>query len=92
VAEIIERSRGAAFFGSVRNKLFEHAEAMNSRFRCTSVETMDAALDWCWSRSQPGDAIILSPACASTDQFRNFRHRGERFAAMVQSLSNPHSR
>jgi UDP-N-acetylmuramoylalanine--D-glutamate ligase len=92
VAEIARQSRGAAFFGSVRNELLARTTAIDSQFPCTAVETMDAALDWCWRRSQPGEAIILSPACASTDQFRNFRERGRRFAAMVQSLGNPNNR
>ena len=52
-----------------------------------AVETMQEALEWCWRRSRPGDAIVLSPACASTDQFRNFRHRGRRFAELVHCLT-----
>ena len=47
---------------------------------------MEEALEWCWPRSRPGEAIVLSPACASTDQFRNFRHRGERFVELVRAV------
>jgi UDP-N-acetylmuramoylalanine--D-glutamate ligase len=36
--------------------------------------------------SQPGDAVLLSPACASFDMFRDYRHRGEAFAAAVKAL------
>jgi UDP-N-acetylmuramoylalanine--D-glutamate ligase len=50
---------------------------------------MDEAFDWCWPRSRPGEAILLSPACASTDQFRNFRHRSEHFVELVRRLANP---
>jgi UDP-N-acetylmuramoylalanine--D-glutamate ligase len=91
-AEIVERARGAAFFGSVRDKLLNSVAAVDSRFPCTAVETLDEAIKWCWTRSRPSDAIVLSPACASTDQFRNFRERGLRFDALVQQLAGSHSR
>jgi len=36
--------------------------------------------------AQPGDAVLLSPACASFDMFRDYKHRGEVFAAVVRGL------
>ena len=37
------------------------------------------------ARAKPGDAVLLSPACASFDMFRNYAHRAEVFRAAVQA-------
>ena len=36
--------------------------------------------------AQPGDVVLLSPACASFDMFENFEHRGKVFKEIVHSL------
>jgi UDP-N-acetylmuramoylalanine--D-glutamate ligase len=36
-----------------------------------------------------GDTVLLSPACASLDMFRDYRHRGDEFAAAVRALAEP---
>jgi UDP-N-acetylmuramoylalanine--D-glutamate ligase len=50
-------------------------------------ETLEAAVAWCFEQAVPGDAVLLSPACASLDMFRNYAHRAEVFVAAVQSLA-----
>ena len=50
------------------------------------ADALDAALAWCWGQSQPGEAILLSPGCASLDQFRDYAHRGERFRRLVAQI------
>ena len=49
--------------------------------------TLQAAVAWCFEQAQPGDAVLLSPACASLDMFRNYAHRAEVFVAAVQALA-----
>ena len=39
-----------------------------------------------WEPSMPGDVVLLSPACASFDQFRDFEARGDAFRAIVEAL------
>jgi UDP-N-acetylmuramoylalanine--D-glutamate ligase len=39
------------------------------------------------NRAQPGDAVLLSPACASFDMFKDYGHRAEVFCEAVQALA-----
>jgi UDP-N-acetylmuramoylalanine--D-glutamate ligase len=50
-------------------------------------ETLEAAVRWCFERAHAGDAVLLSPACASLDMFRNYAHRAEVFVATVHALA-----
>ncbi|OHC68573.1 MAG: UDP-N-acetylmuramoylalanine--D-glutamate ligase [Rhodocyclales bacterium GWA2_65_20] len=47
---------------------------------------LDDAVRRAAGEAQPGDAVLLSPACASFDMFRNYEHRAEVFAAAVRKL------
>jgi len=49
-------------------------------------DTLQAATRWCFEQAQSGDAVLLSPACASLDMFRNYAHRAEVFVAEVHAI------
>lgn len=50
------------------------------------VADLDEAVRSVAAEVQPGDWVLLAPACASLDQFRNFEQRGQRFADLVNAL------
>jgi UDP-N-acetylmuramoylalanine--D-glutamate ligase len=49
--------------------------------------TLQAATRWAFAQARPGDAVLLSPACASLDMFRNYGHRAEVFVAEVRAIA-----
>jgi UDP-N-acetylmuramoylalanine--D-glutamate ligase len=53
----------------------------------TRTETMQQAMTQIAAQVKAGDMVLLSPACASLDQFRNFEQRGDQFAQLAKELS-----
>ncbi|KAB2923192.1 MAG: UDP-N-acetylmuramoyl-L-alanine--D-glutamate ligase, partial [Dechloromonas sp.] len=51
------------------------------------VADMPAAVRWLAAQAQAGDCVLLSPACASLDMYRNYAHRAEAFIAAVRELA-----
>jgi UDP-N-acetylmuramoylalanine--D-glutamate ligase len=47
---------------------------------------LEEAVRWCAAVALPGEAVLLSPACASFDMFRDYAHRAEVFAGLVRAL------
>ncbi len=48
---------------------------------------LEAAVSAAFKSAEPGDVVLLSPACASYDQYRNFEERGDHFRLLVEQLS-----
>jgi UDP-N-acetylmuramoylalanine--D-glutamate ligase len=50
--------------------------------------SMEEAVKVATQRAHSGDAVLMSPACASFDMFRNYPHRAEVFRAAVQAVAD----
>ncbi len=87
---VVQRATGVALFGAARAlaaSLREASARSGVAPVVATMETLPEALEWSWRRSAAGDAILLSPACASLDQFRDFVARGEALRAWVDALT-----
>ncbi|HAX53526.1 UDP-N-acetylmuramoyl-L-alanine--D-glutamate ligase [Muricomes intestini] len=72
--------------GATREKIDETARKLG--FTDTVlVDTFEEAVETCVKYAAPGDAVLLSPACASWGMFQNYEERGDKFKKMVLQLS-----
>ena len=58
----------------------------NENIQIMSVHTLENAVRVVCQKAVPGDTVLLAPACASYDQFKNFEHRGDVFRSLVYGL------
>jgi UDP-N-acetylmuramoylalanine--D-glutamate ligase len=63
------------------------AQLLAPHMAVTQSVTMGAAVAQAAAAAQPGEAVLLSPACASFDQFRDYEARGDAFRAAVEALA-----
>ncbi|RTZ61315.1 MAG: UDP-N-acetylmuramoyl-L-alanine--D-glutamate ligase [Gammaproteobacteria bacterium] len=64
------------------------ADAVGDAADVTLVDSMEQAVVAADARAESGDIVMLSPACASLDMYRNFAARGEHFEALLQELTS----
>ena len=62
------------------------AESIGSAATIIYAGSMQDAVNKAFAAANPGDAVLLSPACASFDMFKNYEDRGEKFCLAVQEL------
>ncbi len=80
--------KGAVLIGNTARKIAE-AICLSGKNSCQTelVNTLEDAVQAAWSMSEPGDVVLMSPACASYDMFDDYRHRGRVFKEAVSNLA-----
>jgi len=64
------------------------AAILKGKVAVSEYADLKAATEAAAAAAQPGETVLLSPACASFDQFRDFEHRGDTFREIVAALRN----
>ena len=83
-----ERCAACYLIGDTAERMAEElAPASRPGSRCTAAPTSRTRSAAPPPRPRPGEAVLLSPACASFDAFENFERRGERFREIVEGLA-----
>ncbi len=83
-AALVEHGRAVALIG--RDAEVIAAAIAGCGLPMQQCEDMAAAVNWLTDRACDGDCVLLSPACASLDMYRNYAHRAEAFIAAVQGV------
>jgi len=77
------RCRAVVAYGE-SGDLVEHD--LREAVRVVRAGTFEQVMETAAGLAQPGDAVLLSPACSSYDMFNNYEERGARFRALVEAL------
>ena len=80
---LAQKARRAYLIGEAAE---EFAAALGDTVPFERAGTLERAVRSAARQARPGEVVLLSPACASFDQFRNFVHRGESFQALVRDV------
>ena len=77
--------RSLVLIGQTKEKIREAAERLGV-CSCILCENLQEAVKICAEKAQPGEAVLLPPACASWGQFDNYEQRGDCFKEYVKNL------
>jgi UDP-N-acetylmuramoylalanine--D-glutamate ligase len=82
-APLRDKAKGVLLIGAAADRIEEDVKGAVPVVR---LGTLNKAVEYGRRHAEPGDVVLLAPACASFDQFQNFEHRGSVFKQLVQEL------
>ena len=85
LAPVAQHVRAAVLIGRDAPRIRDSLQSCGVTLQ--DAADLQAAVQACAQLAQAGDAVLLSPACASLDMFRNYAHRAEVFVEAVQALA-----
>jgi UDP-N-acetylmuramoylalanine--D-glutamate ligase len=80
---IRSRVKGMVLFGEAREKI---NRLVGGVVQTTLTATLQEAVEAAYGLAAPGDAVLLSPACSSFDEFKDYKERGDRFQEWAREL------
>lgn len=82
--EYMKEIKEVICFGQTKERIYEWCKKNN--IQCTIVDTLKEATEIAHDDAIGGDVVLLSPACASWDQYENFEDRGNEFKKIANSF------
>jgi len=85
IEKVKEKAKWLVLIGDDAEKIQEAALAQGYT-QIHRAGSLEAAVDFCAAHAASGDVVLLSPACASYDMFKNYGQRGDVFKELVRAL------
>jgi len=86
--EVVDRVKHLVVMGHTKDKIKSAVLNENPEFPISVAENLEDAVHKAYAQAEAGDVVMLSPACASFDFFKNFMERGRLFKDFVKLLNN----
>lgn len=85
--DIARRAKALVLMGDTAETIRQSVAGAGGTLPMTDVSSMEEAVSRARRQAEPGDVILMSPACASFDMFRSYVHRGDVFRQIVLNLA-----
>ncbi len=77
-------------YGETKDRILEFAQKV--KIPCEKKDTLEESVVYAYEKAEVGDVVLLSPACASWDQYSSFEVRGREFKQVVNSFKDEHEK